>query len=610
MVVRRLRSPIDWILKRRAAVYLWHAFFFQPQFFPKPFAMGLSKLLSGAVNGIEAIPVEIEADASRVGDPQMVIVGLPDASVRESQHRVSTAISNSGFATFDGRITVNLAPADVRKDGSLFDLPIALAVLMASGALDHPARKRNGLPVQPSLFPGNGATVAPFGSTATAPLVSPPDVSKPSPSAAPAPASKEPEFVKTAVAGELSLGGEVRAVRGILPIAIALLHAGVKRFLVPEANAPEAAVIEGLDVYPVKSLRHAADILSGADGGRTRPLRLSSDEWAASYASTAPTAVDFADVKGQELAKRAIQVAVAGGHNILLIGPPGTGKSMLARCIPGILPPMTQEEALEATKIHSIAGSLPPGTPFLRERPFRSPHHTVSDIGLIGGGTHPSPGEVTLAHLGVLFLDELPEYSRTVLEVLRQPMEDGFVTISRASGSARFPARFILVAAMNPCPCGYFGDSHRPCRCSQVQVSRYRSKISGPLLDRIDLHISVPLMELRDLQSIPTGASSADLREGVLRARAIQQERYKDRREPRTNAAMTRRDVEKYCHLDAECLQIMNFAIQQLHFSPRSHDRILHVARTVADLAGHAEIRPEDLQEVLSYRSLDRSLWT
>lgn len=571
--------------------------------------MGLSKLLSGAVNGIEAIPVEIEADASRVGDPQMVIVGLPDASVRESQHRVSTAISNSGFASFDGRITVNLAPADVRKDGSLFDLPIALAVLMASGALDrHPAKKKGApIPGQPSLFPETGTSVPPMrpSPSAASPATGGGAAAEASATSAPA---AVPDFVKTAVAGELSLGGEVRAVRGILPLAISLLHAGVKRFLVPEANAPEAAVIEGLDVYPVKSLRHAADILSGADGGRTRPLRLSSTEWFASCAS--PSAVDFADVKGQELAKRAIQVAVAGGHNILLIGPPGTGKSMLARCIPGILPPMTQEEALEVTKIHSIAGSLPPGTPFLRERPFRSPHHTVSDIGLIGGGTHPSPGEVTLAHLGVLFLDELPEYSRTVLEVLRQPMEDGFVTISRASGSARFPARFILVAAMNPCPCGYFGDSHRPCRCSQTQVSRYRSKISGPLLDRIDLHISVPLLELRDLQSIPTGASSADLREGVLRARAIQQERYKDRREPRTNAAMTRRDVEKYCHLDDECLQIMNFAIQQLHFSPRSHDRILHVARTVADLAGHAEIRPEDLQEVLSYRSLDRSLWT
>lgn len=544
--------------------------------------MGFAKLLSGAVNGMEAIPVEIEADASRTGDPQMVIVGLPDATVRESQHRVSTAISNSGYAAFDGRVTVNLAPADIRKDGSLFDLPIALAVLLASGALNPPGKPAGRAPLQPPLFPEK----------------------TPPPEAA---AEARAMFDKTAVAGELSLGGEARPVRGILPLAISLHKAGVKRFLVPEANAPEAAVLRGLDVYPVRSLRHAADILSGADGGRTQPLRLNPDEL---YASADTCSADFVDVKGQELAKRAIQVAVAGGHNILLIGPPGTGKSMLARCIPSILPPMTQEESLDVTKIQSIAGILPPGTPFLRERPFRSPHHTVSDVGLIGGGTHPSPGEVTLAHLGVLFLDELPEYSRMALEVLRQPMEDGFVTISRAMGSARFPARFMLVAAMNPCPCGYFGDPRRPCRCTQTQVHRYRSRISGPLLDRIDLHISVPLMELRDLQSIPAGASSADLRAGVLRARAIQRERYKARPEPRTNAAMSRRDVEAFCHLNDECLQIMNFAIQQLHFSPRSHDRILHVARTIADLAGHDQIQPVDLQEALSYRSLDRSIWT
>ena len=534
--------------------------------------MGFAKLLSGALTGIDAFRVEIEADVSRSGDPQIIVVGLPDATVRESHHRVSTAIANAGFRPYDGRVTVNLAPADVHKDGTLLDLPIAMAILLASGEVRLDGASRRQRPGEP-----------------------------------PAPALRPLDPRTTALAGELSLRGEVRSVRGVLPLAVSLRAQGVTDFLVPVDNAAEAAVVSGLRVWPVHSLRHAADVLSGADAGRTAPARPDDGAEADALSGDQP---DFVDVKGQEMAKRAVEVAVAGGHNLLMVGPPGTGKSMLARCIPSILPPMSLEEALEATKIHSIAGLLPPGGSLLRHRPFRSPHHTVSDVGLIGGGTHPSPGEVTLAHLGVLFLDELPEFGRNALEVLRQPLEDGFVTISRAAGSARFPSRFLLVAAMNPCPCGYYGDPNRPCRCTRTQIQRYRSRISGPLLDRIDLHVSVAASRLQDLQTIPAGLSSAQMREAVLRARAVQSARFAGRPGLRVNAAMTRRDLETFCRMDAECLQVMNFAIHQMRFSPRSHDRILKVARTVADLAGSERIRPSDLQEALAYRSLDRSLWT
>ncbi len=533
--------------------------------------MHLATVHSGAVTGIEALPVVIEADVSRSGDPQMVIVGLPDASVREARDRVQTAISNSGYEPFRGRITVNLAPADLKKDGTLFDLPIALGVLLASGE-DASPRPRSSAPGAQAL-----ARAVPL------------------------------DRDTTAVVGELSLAGDVRPVRGALPLAVALRGAGFKTILVPAANAAEAAVVSDLTVYGVRSLRHAMDLMTGEDRGATAPVRV---DLAEAFDAPEEGGTDFIDVRGQEAAKRAIEVAVAGGHNILMMGPPGTGKSMLARCIPSILPPMSLDESLELTKIHSIAGLLPPDVPLLRTRAFRSPHHTVSDVGLIGGGTHPSPGEVTLAHHGVLFLDELPEFNRSVLEVLRQPLEDGFVTISRAAGSARFPARFMLVAAMNPCPCGYLGDPNRPCRCTPTQTQRYRSRISGPLLDRIDLQITVAAGKLQDMQSMPKGMSSAQMRENVLRARRIQEARFAGRPGARVNGAMTRRDIETFCHMDAGCLQAMNFAINELKFSPRAHDRILKVARTIADLDGRAELDARDIMEAVNYRSLDRSVWT
>jgi len=509
----------------------------------------LAKVYSGAVVGVNAYPVEIEVNAGG-GNPDIVIVGLPDTAVKESKDRVQTALVNSAFLPPKGRTTINLAPADVKKEGPSFDLPIALGMVAACGDLDK--ELLNDL----------------------------------------------------CVIGELALSGEVRRVRGVLPITVNARDSGFSRIMVPHVNAPEAAVVDGIDVYPVETLRDAVDYLNG--GYAIDPLEVDLDKVFEEYSCYAD---DFADVKGQESAKRAIEVAVAGGHNILCIGPPGTGKSMLAKRVPSILPPLSLEEALEVTRIHSIAGSLPSDQPLIARRPFRTPHHTISDAGLLGGGTNPMPGEVSLAHHGILFLDELPEFKRNVLEVMRQPLEDGSVTIARAAASVKYPSRFMMVAAMNPCPCGYYSDPKRECRCSPNQIQRYRNKISGPLLDRIDIHIEVPAVHYRELTSLEQGEPSKDIRKRILEARRIQQERFKGDRDVYCNADMRSRDLQKFCRLDEESQQRLKMAIHELNFSARAYNRILKVSRTIADLDGKEDIQPENIYEAVQYRTLDKQMW-